>query len=74
MDIIFNDGTGKSEDVVYEGATSGLKHIIRGIDGSRSNVDQSHLSFINQIRFENIPQTTLNYCQEVGIGITQEQA
>jgi hypothetical protein len=35
MNIIFKDGTGKSEHVVYEGATaSGLKHIIRCIDGS----------------------------------------
>ncbi len=35
MNIIFKDGTGKSEHVVYEGATaSGLNHVIRGIDGS----------------------------------------
>jgi hypothetical protein len=75
MNIIFNDGTEKSKHVVYKGATaSGLKHVIRCIDGSQSNVDQSHLSFINQMGFENIPQTPLNYCQEVGIGITQEQA
>jgi hypothetical protein len=35
MNIIFKYGTGKSEHVVYEGATaSGLKHVIRCIDGS----------------------------------------
>jgi hypothetical protein len=35
MNIMFKDGTGKSEYVVYEGATAnGLKHIIRRIDGS----------------------------------------
>jgi hypothetical protein len=35
MNIIFKDGTGKSEHVVYEGATAnGLKHVIRSIDGS----------------------------------------
>ena len=74
MNIIFIDGTGRSKNVVYEGATAnGLKHVIRGIDGSQSNVDQSPLSFTNQIEFENIPQTPLNYCKEVGIGITQEQ-
>ncbi len=33
-----------------------------------------HLSFTNQIRFENIPQTPLDYCKQVGVGITQEQA
>jgi hypothetical protein len=62
MNIIFKDGTGKSEHVVNEGATA------------NGRVDQSHLSFTNQIGFENIPQTPLNYSKEVGIGITQEQA
>ncbi len=71
----FKDGTKRSKHVVYEGATAnGLKHIIRHIDGSWSNIDQSHLSFVNHIGFKNIPQTPLNYCKEVGIGITQEQA
>jgi hypothetical protein len=52
MNIIFKDGTRKSEHVVYKGATaSGLKQVIRRIDGSQSHVDQSHLSLINQIRF-----------------------
>ncbi len=75
MNIIFKDGTGKSEHVVYKGATAnGLKHVVICIDGSQSNVDQSHLSFINQIGFENIPQTPFNHCKEVGNGITQEQA
>jgi hypothetical protein len=75
INIIFKDGTGKTEHVVYEVATaSGLKHVISHIDGSQSNVDQSHLSLMNRIGFENNPQTPLDYCQEVGIGITQEQA
>ncbi len=35
MTITFNSGTGMSENVVYEGATSnGLKHIIRHVDGT----------------------------------------
>ena len=35
MKIIFKEGTGKSEHVVYEGAAaSWLKHVIRCIDGS----------------------------------------
>ncbi len=59
----------------YKGPTvNELKHIIRHIDGSQCNIDQSHLSFTNQIGFANIPQTPLNFCKEVGIGITQEQA
>ncbi len=75
MNIIFKDGTRKSNHFVYKGATAnGLKHVIRCYDGSWSNIDQSHLSFTNQIGFEYIPQTPLNYCKEVGIGITQEQA
>ncbi len=73
INIIFKDGTGKSEHVVYKGATaSRLKHVIRRIDGSKSHIDQSHLSLINQIGCENIHQTPLNYC--LGIGISQEQA
>jgi hypothetical protein len=49
MNIIFKDGTGKSENVVYKGATaSRFKHIIRRIDGTWSHVDQSHLSLINK--------------------------
>jgi hypothetical protein len=48
MNIFFKDGTGKSEHVVYKGATaSGLKHVIRRIGGYQSNIDQSHLSSIN---------------------------
>ncbi len=35
MNIIFEDGTGKSEHVVYKRATaSGLKHVVRRIDSS----------------------------------------
>ncbi len=35
MNIIFKDGTEKSEHVVYNGATAnGLKHVISRIDGS----------------------------------------
>jgi hypothetical protein len=53
MNIIFKDGTGKSEHVINKGATAnGLKQVIRHIDGSQSNVDQSHTSFTNQIGFE----------------------
>jgi hypothetical protein len=64
MNIIFKDGTGKSKHVDYEGATAnGLKHVIRHIDSSQSNVDQSHLSFMNQIEFENFPQMPLDYCK-----------
>jgi hypothetical protein len=75
MNIIFKDGTGKCKHVVNKGATaSGLKQVIRCIDGSQSHLDHSHLSLINQIGFENIPQTPLDYCQEVGIGISQEHA
>ncbi len=75
MNIILKDGTGKSKHVVYERATANrLKYVIRCIEGSQSNIDQSHLSFTNQIGFEIIPKAPLNYYKEVGIGITQKQA
>jgi hypothetical protein len=55
MNIIFKDGTGKSEHVVYNRATaSGLNHIIRRIDGFQSHIDWSLLSLTNQIGFEKI--------------------
>ncbi len=55
MNIIFKDGTGKSKHVINKGATAnGLKHVVRCIDSSQSNVDQSHLPFTYQIGFENI--------------------
>ena len=63
------------QHIVYEGvAHDGLKHIIRHKDGSRSLVNKTHLSFIDQIGFDNLPSTPLDYCKEVGKGITQEQA
>jgi hypothetical protein len=75
MTITFKSGTRMSENVVYKGATSnGLKHIIRHVDGTQSHVDQCHLTLLNQIGFENIPKTPFYYCQEVGMGIFQEQA
>ena len=66
---------GQKEHVVYKGvAHDGLKQIIQHKDGSRSLVNQIYLSFIDQIGFDNLPSTPLDYCNEVGKGITQEQA
>jgi hypothetical protein len=48
--------------------------MVRYIDGSQSHFDHSHLSLINQIGLENVPRMPHDYCQEVGISISQEQA
>ena len=37
-------------------------------------VHDSNLTFLRQIGMGNIPPTLLDYCKEVGVGITQEEA
>ena len=75
MQLAYRDGTGKVEAVVYEGATSdGHRHSIRHKDGTISLVYDDELSFINQIGMSNIPSTPLDYCKEVGQGLSKEEA
>ena len=75
MDLAYRDGTGISEAVVYEGASSdGLTHTIRRKDGSKLNVHDSNISFLQQIGMSNIPSTPLDYCREVGRGLSKDEA
>lgn len=61
--------------VVYEGVNAdGLTHIIRLPDGSKESVHESTLQDHLQASFSNIPQTPYEYQQEVGVGISQEEA
>ena len=72
---MYSSSLGQKKHVVYKGVEhDGLKHIIRHKDGSRSLVNQTYLLLIDQIGFDNLPSTPLKYCNEVGKGITQEQA
>ena len=75
MNLVYRDGTGHAEAVVYEGvSTDGLTHSIRHKDRTVSLVHDSNLSFLQQMSMSNIPSTPLDYCKEVGTGISQDEA
>jgi hypothetical protein len=75
MNLVYRDGAGKVEPVFYEGVNAnGLDHIVRCKDGTMLQVHDSNISFLNQIDMMNIPSTPLDYCKEVGIGLTKEEA
>jgi hypothetical protein len=75
QDVLFHDGQGLQETVVYEGATpDGRWHTIRRSDGSKMVVPDCHLRLFGQPDFSNVPSTPLDYRKEVGIGITQQEA
>lgn len=61
--------------VVYEGVNAdGLTHTVRTKDGTKMTVHDSYLSKHLQPSFANLPQTPLDYKNEVGTGISQEEA
>jgi hypothetical protein len=71
----FTDGKGSQARVVYKGATAdGLWHTLHRDDGSRIVTPASHVSLLDQPVFSNVPSTPLDYCREVGIGISKEAA
>jgi hypothetical protein len=75
MSLNFHDGSGTIETVVYEGVMpDGLTHTIRHQDGMRLNVHDAHLCLKLQADLSNILRTPLEYCKEVGQGITKEEA
>jgi hypothetical protein len=51
-----------------------LHHTIRRKDGTKLNVHDFHLRIKHQPDLSNIPSTPLDYCKEVGRGITREEA
>jgi hypothetical protein len=74
MSLSFYDD-GNAEVVVYEGVMpDGLTHTIRLKDGTRLNVHVAHLCWKLHANLSNIPKTPLDYCKEVGRGITEEEA
>ena len=79
QDVLYTDGSGSQSRMVYEGATpDGLWHTLRRDNGVKVVTPPSHVHFLEQPDFSNIPSTPLDYCNEVGIGIlkgaTQELA
>ena len=74
-DVLYTDGAGTQSRMVYEGATpDGLWHTLRQDDGSKVVTPRSHVRFLDQPDFSNIPSTPLDYQNEVGIGITKKEA
>jgi hypothetical protein len=61
--------------VIYEGAMlDNLHHTICQKDGTKLNVHDFHFQIKHQPDLSNIPSTPLDYCKEVGRGITREEA
>ena len=72
QDILYTDGSGSQSRMVYEEATpDGLWHTLRRDDGSKVVTPPSHVRFLEQPDFSNIPSTLLDYRNEVGIGISK---
>ena len=73
QDVMYTDGKGLQAKMVNEGATpDGLWHTLRWDDGSKVVTPPSHVHFLDQPDFSNIPSTLLDYRNEVGIGISKE--
>ena len=75
MDLFYRDGAGNNIPVVYEGASdNGIRHTIRLEDGARLDTNDSNLQLIDQPDFSNIPKTPLYYINEVGSGLSLQEA
>jgi hypothetical protein len=75
MSLSFYNGTGRAETVVYKGVMpNGLTHTVRRQDGTHLNVHNAHHWLKLQANLSNIPRTPLDYCKEIGQGITKEEA
>ena len=75
MNLVYKDGKGNNEAVVYEGeSANGLNHTIRWNDRPKLLVSDSNLEHLHQMSLSNPPQTPLDYCREVGKGLTKEEA
>lgn len=75
MSLIHDDGHGNLESVVYAGLSpTGTQHVVRKGDGSDIFVYSSNLRFLSQATLASLPSTPLDYQNEVGVSVTQEEA
>jgi hypothetical protein len=75
QDVLYTDGEGNQERVVYKGAMpDGQWHTLQQSDASKLVTPGSHLCFLEQLDFTNIPLTPLNYHHEVDNGLSKEEA
>ena len=75
MDLMYRDVQGKNVPVVYEGSNAnGLLYTARFEDSAKLTVYDSNLQLINQPNFSNMPKTPLDYRNEIGTGLSLEEA
>jgi hypothetical protein len=75
QDVLYMDGEDNQKHMVYKGATpDGQWHTIRRSNYSNLVTTGSHLRFLEQPDFTNIPSTPLDYCRKVAIGLSKEDA
>ena len=75
MNLLYCCGNKENETVVYEGASAdGLLHTIHLKDNTKLSVYDSNLQLLDQPSFSNIPNTPLDYRNEVGNGLTLDGA
>ena len=75
MNLLYCCGNKESETVVYKGASAdGLLHTIRLKDNTKLSVYDINLQQLNQPIFLNMPNTPLDYRNEVGTGLTLDEA
>jgi hypothetical protein len=66
QDVLYTDGSSSQSRMVYKGATpDGLWHTLRRDDGVKVVTPPSHVQFLEQPDFSNIPSTPLDYCENV---------
>ena len=71
MDLVYCDGQGKNESVLYEGTSAdGLVYTVRLSKCTKIAVHDSNLQLLEQPDYTNIPQTPLEYRNEVGVGMS----
>ena len=71
MNLLYCCSNKESEIVVYKGASAdSLLHAIRLENNTKLSVYDSNLQLLDQPNFSNMPNTPLDYRNEVGSGIT----
>ena len=75
MDLFYRNVAGKNISEVYEGdSANGIKHTIQLEDGARLDTNYSNLQLLDQPYFSNIPKTPRGYRNEVGSGLSLQEA
>eukprot|EP00957_Ditylum_brightwellii_P193124 14704516-Ditylum_brightwellii.AAC.1 len=75
MDLAYEDGKGNNVTVVYKGASADkLTHTVCLQNGTKIDVHDSNLQLLDQPDLSNIPKTPLHYQNEVGYGLSLEEA